>query len=127
MNTDQDIHNVLQLPQDRFLRCQHCGVTFAWTGWEQSRATKPDHCKGCSYLLKHTRQWGIIRWIDNRKGFGFISAADGTEIFVRSRHTRKGRLQRGQLVSFYVKQEKMGPQAMNVRKESFRQKAATNK
>ena len=117
MNTEQDIHNVLQLPQDRFLRCQHCGITFVWTGWEQRHGPMPDKCKGCSYLLKHARQWGIIKWFDSRKGFGFIIMTDGTEIFLRSRRTRKGRLQRGQLVSFHIKQEKAGPRAIDVRKE----------
>jgi len=107
----------LQLAPDRFLTCQHCGITFVWTGWEQQHdAQEPDHCPGCRHLLALTRRWGVVKWFDARKGFGFITMADGTDVFVRRRDL-KGRknLRKGQLVQFRLKEGKNGVRAASVR------------
>ena len=115
---------LLHLPPDRFLSCQHCGISFVWTGWEQQRqAQEPEHCPGCRHLLKLSQRWGVVKWFDARKGFGFITMADGSDIFVRRRDVMRGaRLRKGQLVSFRMKEGKNGPRAIKVRVQSFSEK-----
>ncbi len=108
---------ILFLPSDRTLQCQHCGVRFIWTGWEQRQdEAAPAHCPGCRHLLALTRrQRGTVKWYDRRKGIGFITAADGSEVFVRRRALGQGSgLRRGQLVAFRVETAAQGPQAVEV-------------
>ncbi|MBX7235284.1 MAG: cold shock domain-containing protein [Caldilineales bacterium] len=107
----------LLLPPDRTLPCHHCGVRFIWTGWEQRLdGAEPAHCPGCRHLLALTRrQRGAVKWYDRRKGIGFITAADGSEVFVRRRALIYGAaLRRGQLVAFRVEPAPQGPQAVEV-------------
>lgn len=107
----------LSLPSDRTLSCQHCGVRFIWTGWEQQGdEAEPGHCPGCRHLLALAQQQrGTVKWYDRRKGFGFITAADGNEVFVRRRALAHGSaLRRGQLVAFKVEPAPQGPQAVEV-------------
>jgi len=88
-----------------------------WTGWEQQQnARTPELCPGCQHLLALTPRWGVVKWFDGRKGFGFITMSDGSDIFVRRRNAMGGgRLRKGQLVSFRIKESKSGPQAVKVR------------
>jgi CspA family cold shock protein len=105
------------VPPDRTLPCQNCGVRFIWTGWEQRQAEgEPSHCPGCRRLLALTRrQRGAVKWYDRRKGIGFITAADGSEVFVRRRALAHGAaLRRGQLVAFRIEPAPQGPQAVEV-------------
>ncbi len=108
----------LNLPPDRFLSCAHCGIAFVWTGWEQMQdGGEPKLCPGCRHLLAMTRRWGVVKWFDPRRGYGFITMADGTDIYVRRRDVARGRLRRGRLVSFRVVEGKQGPRAVKVRAE----------
>ncbi len=121
MTTSSDLNLDLDLAPDRYLTCQNCGVTFVWTGWEQRRAAgEPAHCPGCRHVLALTqRQRGTVRWYDRRKGFGFITASDGSEVFVHRRalgHLRS--LRRGDVLAFRVEQGKIGPQAVQVERLS---------
>ncbi|MBK1813861.1 cold shock domain-containing protein [Clostridium sp. YIM B02505] len=65
-------------------------------------------------------QTGIIKWFDNEKGYGFISANAGDDVFVHhSQIKEKGPskdLHEGEEVSFDVVQKEKGPQAINVEK-----------
>lgn len=61
---------------------------------------------------------GKVKWFDSRKGFGFIQAEDGSDIFVHySGIVREGykALEEGQEVSFDVEDGRKGQQAINVK------------
>jgi CspA family cold shock protein len=108
--------DMLGLPADQFLICQHCQISFVWTGWEQVRdARQPDLCPGCRHLLANAPRWGVVKWFDARKGFGFVTTADGADIYVRRKDLRRGRsLRAGQWVSFRVGEGRNGARATDV-------------
>ena len=63
------------------------------------------------------RQTGTVKWVNDAKGFGFISRENGPDVFVHFRAiTGSGfrTLQEGQRVSFDVTQGQKGLQAENV-------------
>ena len=60
---------------------------------------------------------GTVKWFNDSKGFGFITAEDGTDVFVH--HTSiQGNgfksLQEGDKVSFDIEKGPKGPKAINV-------------
>jgi len=60
---------------------------------------------------------GTVKWFNDRKGFGFITAEDGTDVFVH--HTSiQGNgfktLAEGDKVSFDIEEGPKGPKAINV-------------
>jgi CspA family cold shock protein len=60
---------------------------------------------------------GRVKWFDEKKGFGFIEAQDGKDVFVHFRAIQGDgfkTLTDGQEVSFDVEQGQKGPQAVNV-------------
>ena len=60
---------------------------------------------------------GKVKWFNAEKGYGFITAEDGTDIFVHYTAIQgEGfkTLDDGQEVSFEVTQSDRGPQASNV-------------
>ena len=60
---------------------------------------------------------GQVKWFNAEKGYGFITAEDGTDIFVHYTAIQgEGfkTLDDGQEVSFEVTQSERGPQASNV-------------
>ena len=62
---------------------------------------------------------GTVKWFDAKKGFGFISDEEGTDVFVHfSALQREGFkvLDEGDEVEFEVIQGEKGPQAANVTK-----------
>ncbi len=63
---------------------------------------------------------GIVKWFNDSKGFGFITAEDGKDVFVH--HTSiqaQGfkSLAEGDKVSFDVEKGDKGPKAVNVVKQ----------
>ena len=62
---------------------------------------------------------GIVKWFDERKGFGFIEQEDGPDVFVHySGISATGfkSLNEGDRVTFEVEEGKKGPAAINVTK-----------
>ena len=60
---------------------------------------------------------GTVKWFNESKGFGFISQANGPDVFVHfSAIQGKGfkTLTEGQQVTFTITQGQKGPQAENV-------------
>lgn len=62
-----------------------------------------------------TRQIGKVKFMNNGKGFGFIVAEDGSELFVHITDT-VGVISMGDTVSFDRAESKKGPKAINVSK-----------
>ena len=62
---------------------------------------------------------GTVKWFNSDKGFGFITAEDGKDVFVHfSAIQGEGfkTLEEGQAVTFDVEDSDRGPQATNVHK-----------
>ena len=62
---------------------------------------------------------GTVKWFNSDKGFGFITAEDGKDVFVHfSAIQSEGfkSLEEGQAVTFSVEEGNRGPQATNVNK-----------
>jgi len=60
---------------------------------------------------------GTVKWFNESKGFGFIAAEDGQDVFVHHTSITGGRfksLREGQKVTFDIEKTPKGPRAVNV-------------
>lgn len=63
---------------------------------------------------------GVVKWYDSQKGYGFISANEGNDVFVHhsqvKEHSGNKDLHEGESVTFDIVEKDKGPQAINVQK-----------
>ena len=62
---------------------------------------------------------GTLKWFNERKGFGFITAEDGPDVFVHHTSIQGSgfkTLAEGDKVSFDIEKGEKGPKAVNVAK-----------
>lgn len=62
---------------------------------------------------------GIVKWFNDRKGYGFISQEDGNDVFVHFSSieaTGYKTLSEGDNVDFDIEESDRGPEAKNVKK-----------
>jgi CspA family cold shock protein len=60
---------------------------------------------------------GIVKWFDDRKGYGFIEQANGPDVFVHHSGINGSgfkSLNEGDNVTFEIEQGKKGPSAVNI-------------
>lgn len=65
------------------------------------------------------RESGVVKWFNDKKGYGFISRESGEDVFVHySSIVGEGfrSLAEGERVEFAVKQDQKGQAAVDVRK-----------
>jgi CspA family cold shock protein len=63
------------------------------------------------------RETGTVKWLNDRKGFGFIERADGDDVFVHFTAIKSDgfrSLSEGQQVEFEVVEDQKGPKASEV-------------
>ncbi|MBP6063694.1 MAG: cold-shock protein [Fusobacteriaceae bacterium] len=61
---------------------------------------------------------GIVKWFNEEKGFGFITAEDGKDVFAHFSAIQKDgfkKLTEGEAVTFEVTQGPKGPQATDIK------------
>ena len=63
---------------------------------------------------------GVVKWFDNDRGYGFISANEGNDVFVHHSNIKEDGtnkdLHEGESVTFDIIQADKGPSAINVHK-----------
>jgi len=61
---------------------------------------------------------GTVKWYDRVKGYGFLQAEDGKDIFIHRSGLEVSHieLEAGQAVEFEVEQKEKGPVAIKVKK-----------
>lgn len=110
--------------RDTWQTCETCGRKFVFTVDEQRRLHKmgmedyePKLCPACLETSEEgVKLIGRVKWYDSAKGYGFITKADGSEIFVHRTNLSAGiyTLTDDEKVEFEVRQSDKGPEAFNV-------------
>ena len=60
---------------------------------------------------------GKVKWFNAEKGYGFITAEDGKDVFAHFSQIQKDgfkTLEEGEMVSFEITEGQKGPQASNI-------------
>jgi len=67
--------------------------------------------------MEVTNMTGTVKWFNAEKGFGFITAENGEDVFAHFSQIQKDgfkSLEEGEAVSFDVVEGQKGPQAENI-------------
>jgi CspA family cold shock protein len=71
-------------------------------------------------MIKMSKYTGVVKWFDNERGYGFISANEGNDVYVHSlqvkEKTHDKDLHEGEQVTFDMVEKEKGPMAINVQK-----------
>jgi cold shock CspA family protein len=105
------------MERDLVRRCNECGIDFVWTIAEQMAGPQPELCPGCRKLAPAPgHQRGLVKWYSRGKGYGFITPAEGADVFVHKSvlGATTDALRAGQLVEFGISQGVRGMQAEQV-------------
>ncbi len=99
---------------DQVIKCTICRTPFLWTATE--RGERPDRCPMCRRIAPAAgRQRGIVKWYSRGKGYGFITTAQGADVFLHKSALAEGQSPcAGQLVEFALGEGARGIQAERV-------------
>ncbi len=110
--------------KDTLQACETCGRDFVFTVEEQRRLHEmglqdyqPRLCPTCREMGEEgVKLIGQVKWYSSEKGYGFITKADGSEVFVHRTNLVAGvhTLADGQTVEFEVQPSSKGPEAVQV-------------
>jgi CspA family cold shock protein len=124
--------------RDKMLTCEQCGSQFVFTVTEQRKMAErgaelvePEFCPRCRTAEEPgvepigvkpigvepigVKPIGQVKWFDAIKGWGFITKANGEDIFVHQSGVKGyGTLQEGQRVEFQIEQTPKGAAAVEV-------------
>jgi len=110
--------------KDTLQTCETCGRDFVFTVEEQRRLREmgiqdyqPKLCSTCREVSEEgVKLIGQVKWYSSEKGYGFITKADGSEVFVHRTRLAAGvhTLVDGQTVEFEIQASSKGPEAIQV-------------
>ena len=100
---------------DQIIKCSACDTSFVWTRGEGGDP-RPEHCPMCRKLAPAPgRLRGIVKWYSRGKGYGFITPAQGAEVFLHKSGLRGEQVPcAGQLVEYAITNGPRGVQASDV-------------
>lgn len=108
--------------RDRTSECQRCGIPFIWTAGEQRAAggIEPTRrlCPACAQLLPAvSRERGMVKWYNLRRGYGFISRSTGEDLFFHrdALPADAGAIEPNLLLEYGIEHTAKGPQANQIR------------
>jgi len=110
--------------RDKMLTCEQCGSQFVFTVTEQREMAErgaelfePKFCPRCRAIEEPgVKLIGRVKWFDDTKGWGFITKANGEDIFVHRTGVEgsTSSLRDGQEVEFRIEQTPKGAAAVEV-------------
>jgi CspA family cold shock protein len=113
--------------RDTLVTCRECRKQFISTVETQRKAVEqgepqlPEMCDACMQRVKYRgKLHGRVKWFSLEKGYGFITADGGTDVFVHrdglllTAEQALSSLQEGQQVLYEAMETSRGPQAFRV-------------
>lgn len=103
------------MTSDQIIKCTACDTPFVWTRGEPGDL-RPEYCPVCRKLAPASgRLRGIVKWYSRGKSYGFITPAQGADVFLHKSGLRGEQVPcAGQLVEYAVTSSPRGVQACDV-------------